>query len=153
MHDDADLRRLAEMGIKVYRLRGTPAAAREDATAPRAAARAMPADAAPVLLLAADGSDDHPVLSAVGQALAFARVGSVCVKADDIAARDDARALVVFGQALARALGARLSAQRQAQIDWVVTSEPAALRGDALAKRALWGELRRIMRRLHAAAR
>jgi hypothetical protein len=82
------------------------------------------------------------------RALAFARVS--CAQADEPAESvlSGAMALVAFGDARARAAGAVMSAQRQRDMAWVVTSEPAVLATDAQAKRALWSELNRIARQL-----
>jgi len=55
---------------------------------------------------------------------------------------------VLFGDALARTVGAVLPAQRQREIGWVVTGELAVLARDAQGKRALWSELRRLVRKI-----
>jgi len=176
MHDETSLRRLAEMGIDVYVPRAAESAsssaiadapgmyATTNATAatsaPAAAVGAPAKDAnastrdADVLLLA-DGiaTVAEPLLAAVARTLAFSRVTSARTDASDAQALASARALVVFGEAQSRAAGAALSAQRQSQIGWVVAAGIAQLRGDALAKRALWGEIKRIVRELRAAQR
>ena len=176
MHDETSLHRLAEMGIDVYVPRGSrmadttssPAMAEASAMAVAttgAAATAVSANVADstksvagtasrdadVLLLAdvAAGVAD-PLLSAVARTLAFARVACMRARTDDANVLATARALVVFGEAQARAAGAALSAQRQSQIGWVVAASLQQLRGDALAKRALWGELKRVVRLLRA---
>jgi len=159
MHDEANLRRLEEMGIDVYLPRAveavSPIASPNAATTANTAAiakatPAAPANDADVLLLAGTAANAEPLLAAVARTLAFARVTSAKAGADDADALARARALVVFGEAQARAAGAALSAQRQSQIGWVVASGTAQLRGDALAKRALWGELKRVIRELRA---
>ena len=172
MHDEASLRRLEEMGIDVYLPRhagaseaaSSPTIADASAPANTAAVATAPAPAAAsardgvspsagdadVLLLADAAANAEPLLAAVARTLAFARVTSAKAGADDAGALGRARALVVFGEAQARAAGAALSAQRQSQIGWVVASGTAQLRGDALAKRALWGELKRVVRELRA---
>jgi len=181
MHGEASLRRLEEMGIDVYLprdARGVGAAsspviadarAASTATPPPAAAAAnvTPAAAATstkeiagtssrdadVLLLADIATAAEPLLAAVARTLVFARVTCARANADDADALATTRALVAFGEAQARAAGAALSAQRQSQIGWVVAAEVARLRGDALGKRALWGELKRVVRLLRAPAR
>jgi hypothetical protein len=147
MRDEADLRRLAEIGIDVYALRtGSSPAGVAACVAPRPAA---PSGVAAVVLLA-DASTPRAtaLLAAVVRALAFARVS--CAQADEPAESvlSGAMALVAFGDARARAAGAVMSAQRQRDMAWVVTSEPAVLATDAQAKRALWSELKRIARQL-----
>ncbi len=182
MHDEASLRRLEEMGIDVYLPRdagGAVAASSSmvaDAVAASAAAtsRAAATANAPSSAVATPTKDaantasrdadvlllsdtaitaSEPLLAAVARTLAYAHTTCVRASADDAAALATARALVVFGEAQARAAGAALSAQRQSQIGWVVAAEVARLRGDALGKRALWGELKRVVRLLRAPAR
>ena len=48
--------------------------------------------------------------------------------------------------AQARSLGASLPAQRQAALDWVIAADAEALARDAMGKRALWGEVKRLAR-------
>jgi hypothetical protein len=115
--------------------------AQQDATTP---------SGQPAVLLLAETSSARAValLAAVTRALAFARVHSAQAASPDESTLAGARALVVFGDAQARAAGAVLTAQRQREIGWVVAAEPSALAGDAHAKRALWSELKRITRLL-----
>jgi hypothetical protein len=145
MRDEADLRRLAEIGIDVYALRTGSSPAGVAASA----APGLPSGAAAAVLLA-DASTPRAtaLLAAVVRALAFARVS--CAQADEPgeSVLAGAMALVAFGDARARAAGALMSAQRQREMAWVVTSEPAVLAADAQAKRALWSELKRIVRQL-----
>ncbi|WP_395684203.1 hypothetical protein [Dokdonella sp.] len=142
MRDEADLRRLAEMGIDAYAPRTGDAPTRVAASA--AGSVAAPNGANVVLL--ADGSTPHAnvLLAAVTRALAFARVA--CTQADTADERvlAGAAALVAFGDKHARAAGAAMSAQRQGEVAWVVTAEPALLATDPHGKRALWSELKRI---------
>ena len=95
-----------------------------------------------------NGRHEARFFADVGRALAIARVASrlVDTPADDVLV--DAVAIVAFGKQHARAAGARLPAQRQQSMAWVVSGEPAQLLGDALRKRALWSELRRVARTL-----
>jgi DNA polymerase III psi subunit len=176
MHDEASLRRLEEMGIDVYLPRdaggavAAPSSVVANAPASRAAdaanapssaiatptkdvANTAPRDADVLLLSDTAITAAEPLLAAVARTLAYARTTCARASADDAAALAAARALVVFGEAQARAAGAALSAQRQSQIGWVVAAEVARLRGDALGKRALWGELKRVVRLLRAPAR
>ncbi|MFC4819520.1 hypothetical protein ACFO6Q_04250, partial [Dokdonella ginsengisoli] len=88
------------------------------------------------------------LLADVARALRFARLDCTACEAPDEAALQEARAFVLFGEAQVRSLGARLPAQRQREVGWVVTGEAVALAGDAQAKRALWSELRRLVRAL-----
>lgn len=137
--DDADLRRLAEIGIDVYLPRVAQAAA--------TASTVVAAGAGGVLLLGdAPDARGAALLAGVARALAFARIPCSQARVAEESAFADARALVAFGDAHARAAGAALSAQRQREIGWVVTAEPAVLATDARAKRALWSELKRVVR-------
>jgi hypothetical protein len=146
MLDEADLRRLAEIGVDVYVPRGADAVPASAAAC--AATRAINRAGGVAAVLLADASEPRAaaLLASVMRALAFARVS--CKQADvpDESALSNVQALVAFGDARARAAGALLSAQRQREIGWVVTSEPAALATDAQGKRALWSELKRIAR-------
>ncbi|HEU4665575.1 MAG TPA: hypothetical protein VFS55_16215 [Dokdonella sp.] len=156
--DDADLRRLAEIGIDVYVPRESPrvagaAAAQPLARAPAAAASEAPVAGGVVLLAGASGVRGDALLAGVTRALALARIDCVRIDAADEAVLATASALVAFGDARARAAGAALSAQRQREIGWVVTAEADLLAGDARAKRALWSELKRIVRPLLQAPR
>lgn len=164
MLDEGSLARLAEMGIDVYLPRGRGAPARlppvEPAPAPAqpaVQATATPAVAAAprggvVLVAAPAASKPAGLLADVARALRFARLDCTACEAPDDTALQAAHAFVLFGEAQVRALGARLPAQRQREVGWVVTGEAAALAGDAQAKRALWSELRRVMRALRAVA-
>lgn len=147
MRDEADLRRLAEIGIDVYapRVGGSPAGA----AACIASGLAATCGAATAILLA-DASTPRAtaLLAAVARALGFARVACAQVSEVDESVLSGTLALVAFGEARARAAGATISAQRQREIAWVVTSEPAVLAADGQAKRALWSELKRIARQL-----
>jgi hypothetical protein len=149
MRDDASLRRLAEMGVDVYAPRGASRATAEPAPAVVSApAQPVPPIAGQgVLLLVGDvASPASALLADVARALRGAGIASSRANASDEAALAQAVALVVFGDAQARAAGALLPAHRQSEIGWVVTGEPAALSGDAIGKRALWSELKRMTR-------
>lgn len=164
MRDDASLRRLAEMGVDVYVPRRVGADPRSSAQVPASSAPGPKATAAveagqatsdgvDVLLLAdAHTPAAKKLLADVTRALAFAQVASAPAPASDATALASAAALVMFGAAQARAAGALLSAPRQGEMGWVVSGELAALVGDARAKRALWSELRRMLRGLASRA-
>lgn len=148
MRDDASLRRLAEMGIDVYRPRDV---ADVSAAVPLQAASPLARDVAPELArievaLVAEGAS--ALVADVERALGFARIACTRTDAQAEAVLARAAAVVMFGESQARRAGALLPAQRQREIDWVVTGEPAALRGDPRARRALWSELKRIARGL-----
>ena len=147
MWDEADLRRLAEIGIDVYVPRGggSPKSLSGFAVpGPTAASSGATA----VLLADTSTPRATSLLAAVTRALAFARVDCVQASEADESVLFGAMALVAFGESRARAAGGLISAQRQREIAWVVTSEPAALAADPRAKRALWSELKRIARQL-----
>jgi len=157
MLDEASRVRLAEMGIDVYLPRAQPAApvplastalpqATSSESAPRAADR--PAAASIVLLAGPVSTRARALPADVVRALKFARVAAVEADAGDEAALASAAGLVLFGDALARTVGAVLPAQRQREIGWVVTGELSVLARDAQGKRALWSELRRLVRKI-----
>lgn len=161
MLDEGSLARLAEMGIDVYlpRTRGEsprvpPVEAARAAVQPAVPVAAGPAVAAAprvgIVLVVPAAPKPAGLLADVARALRFARFDCTACEAPDEDALHTARAFVLFGEAQVRALGARLPAQRQREVGWVVTGEAAALAGDAQAKRALWSELRRVMRTLRA---
>lgn len=159
MLDERRLMLLAEMGIDVYLPRAAAAPARSaaaPATLPQALAAArgdLPAPrattGASVLLLAERSSrGSERLLADIARTFVFARVESAFADAAEETALATASALVVFGDAQARAVGALLPAQRQRELGWIVTGAPALLVGDAQAKRALWSELKRVLRAL-----
>lgn len=176
MLDEANLRRLAEMGIDVYvpRVAAARAAQAAPAAAPAVAdplpAVAAPSSAQPILRAHADApvavapteqaavvlladtalASANALVTDVVQTLKFARIACAQGVAHDEAALAAASALVMFGDRQARTAGALLSAQRQREIGWVVSAELPALAGDVPAKRALWNELKRMMRELAA---
>ncbi|GAA0714462.1 hypothetical protein [Dokdonella soli] len=169
MRDETSLRRLAEMGIDVYQPRAASAMAlrvladsapmapvpehaqRGAQPAAKAVIEAAPAERIDVLLLARGTSPRATaLLTDVARTLRFARVACARLDAPDESALATAAALVMFGDACARAAGAALPAQRQREIGWVVMGEPDALAGDAPAKRALWSELKRMLRGMAA---
>jgi hypothetical protein len=166
MRNEASLRRLTEMGVDVYlpraalRAGGAAAAivAATDSTpatsiTSTATARQNPPGATVALLTDAKSPVAKALLANVARALQFARIACAPVDLRDEAAVSAAAGLVMFGDAQARAVGALMPAQRQREIGWVVSTELALLAADARAKRALWSELKRMMRGLADARR
>lgn len=174
MLDEANLRRLAEMGIDVYvsRVAAARAAKAVSAVAP-AVADSIPAiatlpyaqptsrahadapvafaptgQAAVVLLADITSASANALLAGVARALKLAGIACAHGEARDEAVLAAASALIMFGDRHARTVGALLPARRQREIGWIVSAELPALAGDAPAKRALWSELKRLIREL-----
>lgn len=174
MLDEANLRRLAEMGIDVYvsRVAAARAAKAIPAVAP-AGADSIPAiamlpyaqptsrahadapvafaptgQAAVVLLADITSASANALLASVVRALKLAGIACAHGEARDEAVLGAASALIMFGDRHARTVGALLPAWRQREIGWIVSAELPALAGDAPAKRALWSELKRLIREL-----
>ena len=160
MLDDYSLRLLAEIGIDVYVPRTASASGHDEPTsvansfaAGASTATAFPhgsAESAGILILCGP-SDDGRLRQDLLRALRMARLDAAIADAATPAAIAGARGLVVLGEALARRIGADLPAQRQNEIVWVVARELPALSQDAGAKRALWGEFKRLSRSLATA--
>lgn len=157
MRNEASLRRLAEMGVDVYRLRTIPAAAHVATTmsasvrsnAVSTAVEEPSINTARILLLVQVQSPlSKALLADVMRTLKFARVACAYAGTRDETALSTAAGLVMFGEAQAREVGALIPAQRQREIGWVVSAEPQTLAKNAHAKRALWSELRRMTRAL-----
>lgn len=152
MFDDYSLRLLAEIGVDVY----VPRTASARAVVGRAAATACAQVIAPAvsanvqIIVAIVGTPSQRIklLDQVGLALRFARVHAALTDAHDLDAIASMRGLVVLGDSLARTLGNGLPTQRQVDIEWVIASEPDMLARSAAAKRALWGEIKRLSRAL-----
>lgn len=152
MRDEASLHRLIEMGIDVYVPRGVArtsvadlaveATAREVTMAAPAASRTRVA-----LVARADDAREETLLAQTRRALAHARV-EASIESDVARLGTDFAGLVVFGKTLARQTGAALPADRAKHVQWIATAELAHIVGDAKAKRALWSELRRMIRLL-----
>lgn len=154
MLDDARLRLLGEMGIDVYvpRSRSTaldganiaaPAPAAESATViAREGAHTRVA-----LVARVRETSEKALLAQARRALAFARIDGVIGDTVDIGALiGDASGLVVFGKNLCREVGATLPADRAQRVHWISAADVASIVGNADAKRALWSELRRMIR-------
>jgi len=156
MLDDGSLLRLAEMGVDVYAPRSARRAAGAERTpADSLVAAGSEASRAPehamarvVLLARADDSRTKGLLAQVVRALAFARVDGVVESAVDEARIGDAAGFVVFGDVLVRQAGAVLSADRRKNLQFIATRDGAEVAASGSAKRALWSELRRMVRGL-----
>ena len=159
MLDDARIRLLGEMGIDVYVPRSRPSAPGTNVAAPASAAESATrvtretAHARVALVARMQETSEKTLLAQVRRALAFARIESVIEDAVDIGpVIGDAPALVVFGKNLAREVGAALPADRVRQVHWISAADVASIVGNADAKRALWSELRRMIRVLQSRA-
>ena len=158
MLDDYSLRLLAEIGIDVY----VPRADVEKHNSVQAAPAAVQSPAssagatAAVASAAAPAFAEYLILGAVesqsrlcGELLRSLRMAGLNAAAVDLGRADaiaKARGLVVLGESLARSLGADMPAQRQNEITWIVSHAPDTLARNADAKRALWGEIKRLSR-------
>ena len=156
MLDDVSLLRLAEMGVDVYAPRNTRrAAAAEQVSADASAAAGSELPRVPeralsrvVLLAHVEDPRAKGLLAQVVRALAFARVDGVVESAVDEARIGDAAGLVVFGEDLVRQAGAVMSADRRKNLQFIATRDGAEVAASGSAKRALWSELRRMVRAL-----
>jgi len=151
MLDEDSLRRLAEMGIDAYmpRVATRPRAGSADAAQPAASAPALAGEAGGyrVLLLADTKIAAARALTAqVQRALKLARVECTVAAIPEENALEKAAGLVIFGETLARQAGALLPGARQQTMGWVAAPDAAGIARDGHAKRALWSELRRMLR-------
>jgi hypothetical protein len=153
MLDEQSLRRLEEMGIDVYAPRGArrSGGVAEVVPSPRgqhalATPRAARARVRVVLLARAEQARAKTLLANIVRALAFARIDGVIESAIDEARLGDTAGLVVFGDELVRQAGAALSEDRSRKLQWVAAADIGGNAMDAAAKRALWSELRRVIR-------
>lgn len=150
MLDDYSLCLLAEIGVDVYVPR-SQVAGPAPAVASRTSANSRndPGHggqrAADVVVICA-GDSRSRMLGDLLRSLRMSRLDATLSTNASVEAIASARALIVLGEALARSLGAELPAQRQNQISWIVSHEPDALAQSADAKRALWGEIKRLAR-------
>lgn len=142
MLDDYGLRLLAEIGVDVYVPRTSSAVA---PSASAAAHVATPAEAA-VVVVAGTSAARERLVETIEYAL---RTVGLEPRRDD-GTNDDAlaaaAAVLALGSDRARAVGARLTAQRQGELEWVVAAAVDELACDPAAKRALWGEIKRLAR-------
>lgn len=163
MLDDYSLRLLAEIGIDVYVPRASANLAQEGLhesqaaiVAPSRSAEATShgagANAQARIAIVAARVAHEKLLSGIAQALRFAGVPATIVDGDDHDAVQAMRGVVVLGESLARSFAASFSAAQHARLEWVICGEPEAIARNANAKRALWGEIKRVSRRLAAEA-
>lgn len=148
MRDDASLARLEEMGFAVYVPRGARGARVEPTSAPASARGDGSRVARPRVVLLA--REDTPLLAGVRRALAFVHIDADIAIAIDEQQLGDAKGLVTFGDALAREVGGRLPASRQAALAGAAAADAASIAGQPHAKRALWSELKRLARAVRA---
>lgn len=165
MFDDYSLRLLTEIGIDVYLPRSiadapvNPPAAEMDPIPVQSDVRHQKGNAeqsANVVvdtLILCEQRRPERLLNDLLRALRGAGVSGDFGAVSDLVSISAVRGLVVLGEPLARTLGPGLSAQQQNAITWVVAAEPSALVDNASAKRALWGEIKRLSRALTAASR
>lgn len=156
MLDDVSLLRLAEMGVDVYAPRSVRRTGAEEISAHSSggvagseASRVPERALARVVLLArVDDPRAKGLLAQVVRALAFARIDSAIESAVDETQIGDAAGLVVFGDVFVRQAGAVLSADRRKNLQWIATGDSDEIAASGSAKRALWSELRRVVRAL-----
>lgn len=163
MLDDYSLRLLAEIGIDVYVPRAEAAAlarmpiadapARSDVQPGSAAGafavkRVPRTDAAATagILIVCEQHRDSRLPADLLRCLRMAGLDAAIADAGQVESISAAHGLLILGESLARTLGADMPAQRQNEIAWVVSNEPAVLAQSATAKRALWGEIKRLAR-------
>lgn len=158
MLDDYSRRLLAEIGVDVYLPRApalTITTVAEPASVPPvmqmpAVTEAFGSSTSVETVIAADvlvlceRREPTKLLGDLIRALGSARLRGAFGEISDPAAISSVRGLLVLGESLARELGPALSAQQQNAITWVVAIEPSALARSADAKRALWGEIKRL---------
>jgi DNA polymerase III psi subunit len=159
VRDEMSFDVLAEMGIDVYVLRSTstveavPAASApnveraKESSSPTRDARAKFATRV-VLFTRDDDARSHALLAQIARALVPARIEGAIVSTIDEATLGDAAGLVVFGKASTRQAGASVSGERMKRLQWVAATELSEIAANARAKRALWSELKRVMRAL-----
>ncbi|GEM_PF-3734583 len=138
---------LGALGVVAYRLRGTPPAGRRHAEPnPADAARQPVAGGSPrLVVVAGDRAAAAPLLAALG--IAASDTLSLDVRDGRLSATPPvAPAYLVIGEEWARVLGAELPTPVQQAARIVVV--PARWRGDALAKRLVWQNLRPLCRAL-----
>ncbi len=153
MLDDARLRLLGEMGIDVYVPRSRPNARGTNGAEPASVVESPTrvtsegAHLRVALVARVQQAAEKALLAQARRALAFARIDGVIGDTVDISAViGDASGLVVFGKNLAREVGAALPADRAQRVHWISAADVASIVGNTVAKRALWSELRRMIR-------
>lgn len=152
MLDERSLRLLAEMGIDVYEPRVANMAMHAPASAAvEPVSAGLPAspphrkeDVREVLVIGA--SEGTRWCRDLLAALNWLGVASRLCTADDRESLRQAAGLVVLGDALARNLSAGLDSTEQGRLHWVIGAHARDLMSSVDARRALWGELKRISR-------
>lgn len=139
MLDDYGLRLLAEIGVDVYVPKAVVAPAAGDA-AP------SPLRGSAVVVLSGAAGACERLVDAIECALRTVGLRPRRDQGTDVDACADAAAVLVLGNERARVLGVVLTAQRQGELEWVVTAAADVLARDPAAKRALWGEIKRLAR-------
>ena len=149
MLDDYSLRLLAEIGVDVYLPRGAANASSARASADEvtgSSAATGVADVRAGVAFYRSGDERGVLCSHVLLALRTAGLRVIEGEGSDLAGEAGIAAVVVLGEARARAIGAGLPAQRHGALEWVIAGEAAALARGATPKRALWGEIKRLAR-------
>ena len=158
MLDDYSLRLLAEIGIEVYVPRTAVAAPAVQSAAhqahdkPQAGVAAgsslppAPAAGASTIRIVCSEARQGRLLDDLLRGLRMAGLDAAMADISRLEAVAAARGLLILGETLMRMLGAGIPAQRQNEMDWIISSEPAVLAGSAEAKRSLWGEIKRLSR-------
>ncbi len=154
MLDERSLRVLAEMGIDVYEPRlanlamqaPASAAAEPVCTASQASPPRSTGDFREVLVIGA--SEGARWSRDVLATLKWLGVASRLCVADDRQSLRQAAGLVVLGEAHARSLSEGLDSKEQGRLHWVIGAPARELMCSVEARRALWGELKRISRLL-----
>lgn len=147
MRDEASLRRLAEMDIDVYVPRLVREVAASNRTVASAAERESPPRARVVLLASDENTGAKALLAQIARALAFARIDSAVEQSMD-PNDSGAAAVVAFGEAFARDLENAEPAERRKRLQWISAPDIVTIGARAHAKRALWNELRPMIRAL-----
>ena len=160
MVDLERLRMLTAMGIDVYELRSRvlPSAAPSQRMKTVTQSTGPDVSTAPrlVIVCAQDVRRDARfvrLFAQLPQALGVTEATIEWIETDArgaLASPPSAPAYLVFGAAMARALGVQLSTMQQNSSIIAVTAEPAQLPGSAADKRALWQVLKPLAQRLRA---
>lgn len=158
MIDATRLRMLEAMGVDVYALRAR-ATATHVASPAQNSAGTVAQSALRLAVVSAKGVRGAERLARLfkhlPQTFGVAPGMIEWIEADadgELAGATDAPAYLVFGAAMARALGVQLSTMQQSTVTIAVTAEPAQLLGTPADKRALWQTLKPVARRLRGGA-
>lgn len=157
MLDELSLRLLAEMGIEIYEPRAAADPGRPPVTGLAEPPSLVSETSAPsktqqgtVLVMgASEGARWSADLLA---ALKWLGVSARTSVSDDLDSLRKAAGVVVLGESHARKLSAGLTAFEQDRLHWVIGTEAKTLASSVEARRALWGEMKRISRLLGASS-